>query len=132
MSAEKITNFFPTYTTDLYSARVIQQIYEPILSIDPITLNVVPNIAESYEVSEDAQIYTFKIRKGVFFHSDDCFGGEGRELTAKDVKYTLDYACSGVPENQIYYLLVNRIKGAKAHYEATQAQNIFQRNILMP
>lgn len=121
MSAEKITNFFPTYTTDLYSARVIQQIYEPILSIDPITLNVVPNIAESYEVSDDAQIYTFKIRKGVFFHSDDCFDGEGRELNAKDVKYTLDYACSGVPENQIYYLLVNRIKGAKVHYEATKS-----------
>lgn len=121
MSAEKIGNFFPTYTADLYSARVIQQIYEPLLSIDPKTLNVVPNIAESYEVSEDAQVYTFKIRKGVFFHSDDCFGGDGRELTAKDVKYTLDYACSGVPENQIYYLLVNRIKGAKAHYEATKS-----------
>lgn len=121
MSAEKIENFFPTYAADLYSVRLIQQIYEPLLSVDPKTLDVVPNIAESYEVSEDAQVYTFKIRKGVFFHSDDCFGGEGRELTAEDVKHTLDYACSGAPENQIYYLLVNRIKGAKEYYESTKS-----------
>lgn len=120
MSSEKISTFFPTYTADLYSARVIQQIYEPLLSIDPQSLNVVPNIAESYEVSDDAQTYTFKIRKGVFFHDDDCFGGKGRELTANDVKFTLDYACTGAPENQIYYLLVNRIKGAKEHFESTK------------
>lgn len=120
MSSEKIANFFPTYTGDHYSARVVQQIYEPLLTIDPQSLTVVSNLAESYKVSEDAQVYTFKIRKGVFFHDDDCFGGSGRELNANDVKFTLDYACSGVPENQIYYLLVNRIKGAKEYYDATK------------
>lgn len=120
MSAEKISNFFPTYTGDHYSARLVQQIYEPLLTIDPQSLAVVSNLAESYEVSEDAQEYTFHIRKGVYFHDDDCFGGKGRELNARDVKYTLDYACSGVPENQIYYLLVNRIKGAKEYFDATK------------
>lgn len=112
MSVEKPTSLFPTYAADHYSSRIISQIYEPLMSYNMKTMSVVPGVAESFSVSEDSKVYTFKIRKGVMFHNDDCFGSDPAELKASDVKFTLDLACSGLKENQIYYLLTNRIAGA--------------------
>ncbi len=113
MSPEKIESLFPVSVSDVYSHRIISQVFESLLKIDVNTLKVVPNVAESFTVSEDARIFTFKIRKGVMFHDDACFGGPGREVTAEDVKFSLDMACSGLELNTISYLLVNKIKGAK-------------------
>jgi len=113
MSAEKIESLFPLNVSDVFSNRIISQIFEPLLKIDIGSTKVEPSIAESFTVSEDARVFTFKIRKGVFFHDDPCFGGKGRELTAEDVKYSLDMACSGIEENEISYLLVDKIQGAK-------------------
>lgn len=114
MSSEKVTSLFPISTSDIYSQRLNSQIFESLLKIDMETMNVVPAIAESYEVSPDAKTFTFKIRKGVKFHQDDCFEGDAREVTANDVKFSLEMACSGLPMNQMSYLLVNRIEGASS------------------
>jgi ABC-type oligopeptide transport system substrate-binding subunit len=119
MSGEKITSLLPTACADHYSSRIISQIYEPLLRLDPNTLKVVETVAESFKVSNDAKVYTFKIRKGILFHDDDCFGGKDHELDAHDVKFSLDMACSGLKENAIGYLLINRIKGAQAYADKT-------------
>lgn len=42
-----------------------------------------PAIAESYEISDDALVYTFKLRSGVKFH-------DGTLVTAEDVKFSID------------------------------------------
>lgn len=120
MSTEKIQTLYPTFTVDVYSMRLISQIYESLLTVNPETGKVSPAVAESFTVSDDAKVYTFKIRKGIKFHKDDCFGGETKELTAEDVKFTLDMACSGLKNNQIYYLLVDRIKGADSFYKKSK------------
>jgi peptide/nickel transport system substrate-binding protein len=44
---------------------------------------VEPNLAASYEMSEDGLTYTFKLKPGVTFHSGD-------PLTAADVKYSIE------------------------------------------
>lgn len=46
--------------------------------------NPVPLLAESWEVSSDATVYTFQLRQGVKFHT-------GEPFEAEDVKYSLDY-----------------------------------------
>lgn len=116
MSPEKIESVFPLSVTDVFSNRIIAQLYEPLLKIDVNTMDIKPGIAESFTVSQDARVFTFKIRKGVFFHDDECFGGKGRELTAQDVKYSLDMACSGSDLNIVSYHLVDKITGAKEFY----------------
>ena len=46
---------------------------------------VLPVLAESWEVSDDGRTYTFKLRSGVTFH-------DGTTFDAEDVKFTLDRA----------------------------------------
>lgn len=123
MSSEKIDGLFPSSTADIYSSRIVSQMYETLLNIDPTSLKVVPGVAESYTVSKDAKVYTFKIRKGIKFHKDACFGGDLHELDAHDVKFTLDVACSGLKKNKVSYLLVNKIKGAQDFYQKTKTNN---------
>jgi peptide/nickel transport system substrate-binding protein len=47
--------------------------------------SVAPNLAESWEVSEDGLVYTFKLHDGVTFH-------DGSSFDAEDVKFSLDRA----------------------------------------
>ncbi|MEJ6776429.1 MAG: peptide ABC transporter substrate-binding protein [Crocinitomicaceae bacterium] len=119
MSPEKINSLIPTESSNHYSSRIVSQIFDPLLRLNTLTMKVVPAVAESFSISDDALVYTFKIRKGIFFHKDNCFGDEPHELNAYDAKFTLDLACSGLDINHVDYLLVNRIKGAKDFNEAT-------------
>lgn len=121
MSIEKINSLFPSEVSDVYGTKLIAQIYEPLLVTDPTSGKVNPGVAESFTVSKDGRVYTFKIRPGVYFHKDACFENETRTVVAKDVKFTLDMACVGTKENEIDYLLVDRVQGAKAFNEATKS-----------
>ncbi len=120
MSSERVDNLFPVSSVDIYSQRLNAQLYESLLKLDVSTMKIVPSIAESFKMSEDGKTYTFKIRKGVRFHEDECFQGEPREVLAKDVKYALEFACSGLAFNKMSYLLVNRIEGAAEFYKKSQ------------
>ena len=52
-----------------------------------------PELAEEWDVNDDATQYTFKIRKGVEFHG-------GGELTAKDVVFSMNrHIASGSPSS---------------------------------
>ena len=68
----------PGLATDAETERVIRQIYEPLVGIDPDTGSVAPLLAEEWEVSQDELTYTFTLRQDVVFH-------DGNELTAEVV-----------------------------------------------
>lgn len=66
---------------------VLNNIYETLLRFDPDTKEFEYLLAESYSVSEDGLTWTFNLREGVKFH-------DGTEMTAEDVKFSIDRTIS--------------------------------------
>lgn len=127
MSNEKVTNLFPLETSDVYSGRISAQIYEGLLRIDNNSTEVVPAIAKEVKVNENSTVFTFQLRDDVYFHDDKCFeNGKGRQVTAHDFKYALEFACSNNTLNQMDYLVKDKIKGAKEYFnqEANEVEGI--------
>jgi len=62
--------------------RLLQNVHEPLLTIDD-HFHVQPNLAASWERSQDWLTYTFHLRNDVVFHN-------GKKLTAADVKYSFE------------------------------------------
>jgi oligopeptide transport system substrate-binding protein len=121
MSSEKISALFPPSTEDVYTQRIINQIFENLLKIDHTGTKIIPSLAESFTVNNESTLFTFKLRSDVYFHDNECFeGGKGRLMTAEDVKFSLEFACSSLPENKVSLLLVNRVKGAKEFFGKTK------------
>ncbi len=72
----------PGQYTDLYSGRVIDQMFETLLCMD-YEGEFQPCLAEDWDIEEDGTLWTFYLREGVKFH-------DGSEMTAEDVEFTLD------------------------------------------
>lgn len=118
---EDFRNLYPLSVNEAVSFRIAMQVYEGLVKLSSKDLTVVPSLAEKWEVSDDAKTFTFYIRKGVKFHDNECFeGGTGREVTAKDFKYSLDKACESSPNNQGFFVFQNRVTGANEYFESTK------------
>ncbi len=78
--------------------QVIRQIWDGLVKYDPETLQVVPAIAESWDVSDDGLVYTFHLKKGVKFHS-------GRELVADDFVYSWSRVAQAATASYLAYHL---------------------------
>ena len=62
---------------------VLNNIYETLVKYDPDSNRMIPVLATSYTKSDDALIWTFKIRQGVKFH-------DGSEVDAEAVKFSIE------------------------------------------
>ena len=76
----------PHQAVDTLSFIITKQINEPLVTVDGKTKQLVPVLAERWEIL-DPQTYKFFLKKGVKFHN-------GEELTAEDVVFSLKRAAS--------------------------------------
>jgi dipeptide transport system substrate-binding protein len=83
-------------------------VYDQLLAFRPGTTEVVPGLAEKWEVSADGLVYTFRIRRGVKFHTTPWFKPT-RELNADDVLWSIQrvndkkHPAHGVAKNGYVY-----------------------------
>ena len=121
---ELVQNLFPHAITDYTSAKIAGQIFEGLFRLNPRTQSVEPLLCESYSIDNQGLKYIIKIKKGVFFHEDKCFGNGLRELKAKDVAFSFTKLCTFSPENRAFAVTFNnKVKGASEYYNASKAGN---------
>ena len=63
-----------------------KRVFSGLVSLDP-SLNLIPDLAERWDVSADGTVYTFHLRQNARFH-------DGRPVTAQDVVYSWERAAS--------------------------------------
>jgi len=90
---------------DAVSAEYVVEIFSGLVTLDE-QLQVVPDLAERWEVHPDGKTYTFFLREGARFHN-------GRRVTAADFKYSLERACSPRTGSSVAGTYLGDIVGAK-------------------
>ena len=99
----------PHLTTDATSAQIIVEVFGGLVTIDS-KLNVVPDLAESWDVSPDGRVYTFRIRPDATFHND-------KPVTAEDVRWSLERATDPLTEAPNVDQYLGDIVGVKTKIE---------------
>ncbi len=82
---DDISTLDPAIGYDWQNWSMIKSLFNGLMDYKAGTYKLEPDLAESFTISPDGKIYTFKIRKDVKFHN-------GRKLTAEDIKYSIDRA----------------------------------------
>ena len=101
------TTLDPALCQDATSAGYIVEIFGGLVTLDA-DLEVVPDIAASWELSGNGTVYTFHVREGVTFH-------DGREVTAQDVKYSIERATDPQTGSPVARTYLGDIVGVAEH-----------------
>ncbi|MDP6451849.1 MAG: ABC transporter substrate-binding protein, partial [SAR202 cluster bacterium] len=76
----------PHLTTDTTSAGIVVELFSGLVTLNT-DLQLVPDVAESWEISDDGLVYTFHIRPDAKFH-------DGKQITAEAFKWSIERAAS--------------------------------------
>lgn len=92
----------PALTTGS-AAGYVGLLYSGLVRLTP-DLQIVPELAERWDVSEDGTVYTFTLREGLSF-------ADGRPLTAEDVQYSWERAVDPETESRTAATYLSDIAG---------------------
>lgn len=102
--------FNPLLNDTTYDDAVIDLTYNSLLSFDN-NLNPKPELAKSYEISDDNLSITFKLKDNIKWN-------DGKTLTADDIAFTFtSLADKGYTGSKYGY--VEKLKGAKDYHEGS-------------
>lgn len=115
--AANVKDLDPTVSSDLYSSIIMGQIFSNLVQynylkrpmvIEPLDADGMP------KVSADKKTYTFKLKKGILFHDNECFkatGGKGREVTAEDYIYSWKRTADPATHSDGFWIFEGKVKG---------------------
>tara|TARA_B100001093_G_C26825161_1_gene1013657 strand:- start:604 stop:2256 length:1653 start_codon:yes stop_codon:yes gene_type:complete len=86
-----ILSFDPAFAKDQSRIWFCNFIYNSLVQLDS-SLQIIPSISKSWNISKDGKSYEFLLRNDIYFHSSDCFEDffSNRLLNASDVIYSLN------------------------------------------
>lgn len=83
-----VTSLDPAFARSQSNIWAVSHMYNGLVQLSE-QLEIVPSIAENWEISDSGRTYTFHLRRDVRFHDDDAFpNGQGRVVTARDVVFS--------------------------------------------
>lgn len=101
----------PHIVTGVPEHHILQALFEGLVTLDPKTLQVLPGIAESWDISEDGKVYTFHLR-------DNARWSNGDPVTANDFVFSYKRVLSrnlGASYADRFYA----IEGAEDYHKGT-------------
>ena len=118
----------PLVNEDITVDNILKLIFEPLFTIDSETLKPIPNIASDYSIEEGGKTVSITIRDYIYWH-------DGKQLTAKDVIFSLDTIRA--TENSLYKSALNNVasysnKGNKVIINYTEPYSFFMYNLCFP
>ena len=125
-----IATLDPAFAKNQSIMWAVHQIYNTLVETDP-SLNIVPSLAKTWDVSTDRLVYIFHLRTDVFFHDNNAFpGGKGRKMIAGDVEYSFRRIVDRRTASSGAWIFNNRVdslEGFKALNDST-----FQLRLIRP
>lgn len=108
----------PVIVDSKHADDIASQIFDKLIDLND-SLKIVPELARSWEISEDGRQYTFHLRTDVRFHDHPCFpDGKGRLMTAEDVRYSLTRCVDTRQLTKADWAFKGKVKGASEYYQA--------------
>ena len=107
-------------TSNFYSGNIADVIFERLLQYDYLAnpVKLVPATAQSLPViKKNGQVYTFKIKSGIYFTDDPAFKGKRRELVAEDYVYAVKRILDPKNHAPSFSFIDNKLLGANALVE---------------
>ncbi len=93
----------PANCADATAGGYIVEIFSGLVTLDS-NLQVVPDIAESWDIGSNGTVYTFHLRAGVRFQ-------DGRAVNASDFKYSIERAADPATGSQVAVAYLGDILG---------------------
>jgi ABC-type dipeptide transport system, periplasmic component len=85
-----VSSLDPAFAKSQENIWMCNQLYNGLVQLDD-SLNIKPDLAKSWAISENGKIYTFTLRKDVFFHKNKVFVNRKdstRTINANDFEYS--------------------------------------------
>ena len=94
----------PHLVTDTTSAGLVVELFSGLVSLNS-SLEIVPELAESWDISDDGKIYTFKLRDEILF-------SDGSSITSRDFKWSFERAAHPDTESPVASIYLEDIVGS--------------------
>ena len=117
--ASEVTTLNYLITGQANELTIAANVVDCLVEYDPYG-NVQPALAASWELNEDATVWTFHIREGVNWVDKD--GNVVAPVTANDWVSSAHYACDANNDSDTFYTMSGVIAGADAYYDWTAYQ----------
>jgi len=93
----------PALVSDTTSMGIVAEVFSGLVKLNT-DLRLEPDLAESWDISSDGTVYTFKIRENAKFHN-------GKQVTATDFKWSLERAANPQTVSPVAETYLNDIVG---------------------
>lgn len=100
LSMRRPATLNPILNRDVSVDKILKLVFEPLFVIDD-NLNLIPNLAEDFNVSSDGRSATLRLR------SDACWS-DGSDVTVQDFIYTIETLASA-PDDAVYKSCIDDI-----------------------
>lgn len=115
---EGFSTLYPAAINSLSEAHIATQVHAGLVRFHTKTLELKPDIAESWKNDEAETTYTFSLKKGVYFH--DCEVCKGREVKAQDFKYSFELLCKNEENNKNFAsTFKDKVVGANEYFDGS-------------